>query len=526
MKSAMKHIFTVLLLLFCVSCISDRETRAVLDQVEVLIEENPAEAYELVKGIDGAAISSSAVNARYALLYTKAEYKNYIDAPTDSLISIAADYYERHGSDQEKFYAYLYQGCVNYGIKDYTSSMKAVDVLLKANDYVDAVDNYKDVGLMYIQLSTLYGDQQSSDEEICARKAYEAYEKAGLELHKTNAMMQIASAMFHKGEYVQCYNFSDSILVRATILNDTVDIVNALVKKVMCAVWINRLEQAHSIYSTLLHNYGYSLDSQDYSHIAIIKASQNNKEEVDENIINSKLYATTFNDTVRCYIYAAKAYELLHVDSLSYVYKDSALIYENRLLEISLKHTALAAQKEYAEYKLENAKLTNRQNVLMLVLVILLLSLLVVLVFDYARRQTLLTKLQAERITNLIAELDKNRKQFDEGLDNLRHSQIVAIFQNALNKDVILHELDWKNLDDAFHTFLPTFEKTLLAIHELTEVEWRVCMLIKLGFSSSEIAKLVNKSATAIPSIRSRLYAKCFLKKGRAADWDTFIESI
>lgn len=52
MKSTMKHIFTVLLLLLCVSCISDRETRAILDQIEALIEENPAEAYELLKGID------------------------------------------------------------------------------------------------------------------------------------------------------------------------------------------------------------------------------------------------------------------------------------------------------------------------------------------------------------------------------------------------------------------------------------------------------------------------------------------
>ena len=526
MKSAMKHVFLVLLFLLCVSCSSDRDTSAILDQVEALIDENPVAAYDLVKGIDGAAIRSSAVNARYALLYTRAEYKNYIDAPTDSLISIAADYYERHGSEKEKFYAYLYQGCVNYGIKDYNSNMKAVDVLLKACSYVDAVDNYKDVGLMYIQLSTLYGEQQATDEEACARKAYNAYEKAGMEAHATNAMAHIAASLLHQGDYERCLYYSDTILNKAISIKDTVDIVNALVKKTQCAIRLQRFSLGDSIYRTLKSDYNYRYDSQDYSQLAVIQASKNNQIDAEHYIGCARKTADNFNDSLQCYIFSSRVYSKLHLDSLAYAYKDSAFLLENRLLVASLHHTALAVQRDYLEMQFENAELTHRQNLLYLAVVILILSLVIIIVVDYARRQKLMTRLQSEKIKNLLSELNKDRHLLNEGLYKLRHSEIICSFKEALAKGLSIHDEDWKEMEASFCKYLPSFEQTLLAVHEMSQIEWRVCMLLKAGFSSSDIARIVNKSPTAIPSIRSRLYSKFFMKKGKASDWDVFIDSI
>ena len=145
---------------------------------------------------------------------------------------------------------------------------------------------------------------------------------------------------------------------------------------------------------------------------------------------------------------------------------------------------------------------------------------------DYARRQKLLTRYQSERIKNLLSEQDKNRQQLNDSLYKLRHSEIVLNIHHALSKGIAIRENEWADINCAFQEHLPSFEKTLLVIHELSQVEWRVCMLLKLGFVSSDIAKLVNKSSTTIPSIRSRLYSKFFLKKGRAADWDSFVDSI
>ena len=527
MKSAMKHIFIVLLLLLCVSCISDRETRAVLDQVEALIEENPAEAYELVKGIDGAAISSSAVNARYALLYTKAEYKNYIDAPTDSLISIAADYYEKHGSDEEKFYAYLYQGCVNYEIKDIDHSTKAVNALLNAGMYSEEIQSKKDVGLMYILLSALYGEQHSADEEICARKALSLFQSESDIRRVLNAMRYISISKLHKGEYDSCYIYADSMYYMAFENQISKYKADALFIKAQCAVEMDSLSFAFSIYSKLVEEYNYNLKSQDYSGLSIIKASENNMPEAEQYLSLAKNTAITFNDSLFYYASATKVYCYFLDDALMYSYQDSVLLLENRMLSEGLQHTVLASQKDHADYLLSIEKYQNRLRVHGLAFVILIIAIILIVVVEYAKKQKLLAQLQAEKIHNLQQELEKHKTENLDAIEQLCHTDIVSYFQSSINDiHAIIREKDWNELYRAFDETLPSFERNLKRIHDMTEIEWRVCMLLKLGFSSSEIAKLTNKSATTIPSIRSRLYRKFFMTKGKASEWDIFIASI
>ena len=47
--------------------------------------------------------------AKYALLYSMALDKNYIDLQSDSIIAPAIKYYERHGSHEERFLCYYYR---------------------------------------------------------------------------------------------------------------------------------------------------------------------------------------------------------------------------------------------------------------------------------------------------------------------------------------------------------------------------------------------------------------------------------
>lgn len=521
------HIFTVLLLLLCVSCISDRETRAVLDQVEGLIEENPAEAHELVKGIDGAAISSSSVKARYALLYTKAEYKNYIDATTDSLISIAADYYERHGSDEERFYAYLYQGCVNYGIKDFNSNMKAVDVLLKASNYVDAVDNYKDVGLMYIQLATLYGELQVSDEEKCAKKAYSAYLKGGYMRHALNALGHISISKIHKEEYDSCYIYADSLYNMAIEVQDEKYISHAMLVKAQCAVETDSINLAKLLYGQLKEGNTYIFKSQDFSRLSIIYASCNDIIAAEDNLALAINNAKSFNDSAFYYASASKVYRYFNNDVLIYAYQDSVLLLENQMLSTGLQNTVLSTQKEHIEHQLIIELFKNRLRTFWFIHLLAVIVIVLIIVIAYVRQQKILEKLQVEKINCLQTELAQHKHEYNDGLQMLCQSKVVLRFYNSLSdRHVTVHEPDWNELYLLFCDYLPSFETNLKRVHNLSQIEWRVCMLLKLGFTSSEIAKITNKSSTAIPSIRSRLYKKFFMTNGKASDWDAFIASI
>ena len=61
----------------------------------------------------------------------------------------------------------------------------------------------------------------------------------------------------------------------------------------------------------------------------------------------------------------------------------------------------------------------------------------------------------------------------------------------------------------------------------VSEHEYRVCMLIKLGIPLSCIAEITNKSRRAISLTRRRLYERAFGKEKNAAEcWDKFILSL
>ena len=77
-------------------------------------------------------------------------------------------------------------------------------------------------------------------------------------------------------------------------------------------------------------------------------------------------------------------------------------------------------------------------------------------------------------------------------------------------------------LDECYDGFTHKLE----AIHKMSEREMQICLLLKAGFSKTEIAKLTYLSAEGVSSVRRRLYAKVFQEKGSPKDWDAFIRSL
>ena len=72
----------------------------------------------------------------------------------------------------------------------------------------------------------------------------------------------------------------------------------------------------------------------------------------------------------------------------------------------------------------------------------------------------------------------------------------------------------------------PTFRNHLYSLYAFSETEYRVCLLLKLQFSPTEIATAISKEKSTVSAIRSRLYAKVFGTKGSTKAWDEFIAQI
>ena len=92
----MRKIAALVLAICLFSCTSHSEHWETLERAEDIIQDKPEEALSLLNMIDGQQLGSRRMKARYALIYSQALYRNYIDAPNDSLISFAADSEKRH----------------------------------------------------------------------------------------------------------------------------------------------------------------------------------------------------------------------------------------------------------------------------------------------------------------------------------------------------------------------------------------------------------------------------------------------
>ncbi|HBI57561.1 MAG: hypothetical protein OSJ46_06030 [Duncaniella sp.] len=120
------HIITLTLVAAFISavtgCSRDNRAIATLDLADSLLSTSPDSSLALVTSIDTSALSSPAARARWALSYTIARDKNFVDETDDSLISVAARYFAQKNDTRRAMLAYYYLSLVQFNASNYTSS--------------------------------------------------------------------------------------------------------------------------------------------------------------------------------------------------------------------------------------------------------------------------------------------------------------------------------------------------------------------------------------------------------------------
>lgn len=160
----------------CLSC-GRQEVTAVLDRAETFMQEQPDSSLHLLRTLDGARIPGASHKARYALLYSQALDKNYIDVDNDSLIRVAVDYYKRRGDAHQKALAYFYLGRVYDNAGDETL---ATEAFVEAETHALQTDDHYICGLIYSYLGNLYFAQYSFEEALdMYDKSEKCYARAG-----------------------------------------------------------------------------------------------------------------------------------------------------------------------------------------------------------------------------------------------------------------------------------------------------------------------------------------------------------
>ena len=85
---------------------------------------------------------------------------------------------------------------------------------------------------------------------------------------------------------------------------------------------------------------------------------------------------------------------------------------------------------------------------------------------------------------------------------------------------------NWDEVERQLKLVYPGFTSKLRSLRPLSELEYQVCLLIKLRIAPKDMAGVLCRDVSTISTVRSRLYQKVFGRKGGAKEWDDFILSI
>ena len=104
---------------------------------------------------------------------------------------------------------------------------------------------------------------------------------------------------------------------------------------------------------------------------------------------------------------------------------------------------------------------------------------------------------------------EEKQKVWNEEYNKIKNVEIILFFHHAVNNETKINDAQWDELKAEINNIFNDFNVRLICLYpEISDIELKICNLIKGGFNPNDISKLVNRSAPSISSIRSRLYTK------------------
>lgn len=249
--------------------VHDRMTLA-----ESQMQSSPDSALTTIMSVDRRHLRSSKDEARYALIYSQALDKNYIDVANDSLTRIASEYYGKYGPARKRIAARFYHGRVLRNSGEYIKAMLA---FLDAEQDIETTgDNYI-AGLVYTQMGDIYKhycDYTKSFEAYS--KSRDHYEKAGLIQHRNYALLEMGKVCLHTHDTDKGIDLLNKALIESQQDNDSILIKLCLEMLIIQYDYSAKYKEADKSSKILLNNFREQIQNLDViGTIAHINATRN-----------------------------------------------------------------------------------------------------------------------------------------------------------------------------------------------------------------------------------------------------------
>ena len=530
------------------------QINASLLQIEQLMHERPDSAWKILQHKPPISQVRKEEQALHALLFTQAQYKNYIPVKSDSLLQIAEAYYRTSSDSLHKAWTLFY--LAQY-YRDSDEKEKALSYFQQANIASRNIENNQFKFLLNLHWANLLSDEDAENKGI---EKYQTANKYAILLKDTLKQIDL----FERWGWCYLlngkYNQADSLFKEAMSLSMKTEI-KFLEKNLLAQLATTAYLKKEYFLALNLINRSISLEKDStelyplWANKANIFLSMNQYDSVrtylQKDIRNSTLYQKAGKQKI-WYQYEEKMNNL--PKALEYSKRYAELLDTIYQKELSSKIIELQHKYDYSLIQSENKLLKiKRQRLYISLTAICMAVLTVAVIFFYKRREEkrklaeqmrskddlmkeMRLQLQEKTIdlhaaqekiiekeTALDKELSQREKMRSEYSSKeaamrkeiLRHSEIIRKMEQ-LNKmsqqdkiqsrSVVLSDEEQDNLAEVINICYNNFTDRLWKkFPTLTKADISLCCLIKIGISNSNMLYLLDTSKVALKKRKNRL---------------------
>lgn len=573
-------LLSVCLLLLCCHACHRKPYPAILQAADTLTYTHPDSACNLLERLkDSILTEPQSTQMYYQLLSIKARDKAYITHTSDSLIQQVLRYYEKKNDKRHLPEAYYYGGRVYSDLGD---APQALGYYQKAAELLEGGTDYKLLKVIYSQMGELFLYQDVYEEAMKAYKKNFQYQVLlkdgrGMAINLCDigdtftAFGNADSALFYyKQAYIQAKEIGKKQLMDKA-QTALVSLYTQMKQYDSALISLQSLDSPRPAQQTNRHFITANLyletgkiDSAIYHYKSILKAndiyaqqiahwqlakisqkqldSQSASQHLNKYIeLTDTIKTITDSENIRkiqsLYNYQLHEKEnnrlkiqntqqhfgIVTIFLIASILCIAFLIYfhinkhKKLLLQNSLKELKRQKEEQYQksaqfikENKLKIEKLetelqqSNKTNINMQKLLL-------------AQKEQILcmnSKIEADQEEQALAEIA------------FHQSEIYSKFIDAANNDKIVNSQDWEVLRIEINRCYKDFTARLQAIYPVSDIEMKICLLLKIGINVTGIATLTGRSKSAIVSARKKLYEKTHGETGKPEQWDKIIQSL
>ena len=383
----MKHLLLHILLIFLLAlpftgCQKHYPVADKLSQAEIYMNEEPEAALRVLESIGQPDLHTKEHHARYALLYSQALDKNYIDKTNDSLINVAVDYYRQTDEVRSKFLSCYYKGRIHRNAGENPEAMLA---FMEAEQLVDALGDDYYAGLLYQWITAIYESYMDYPKAMeYAEQSIDCYTRAGKNRHRLWALMEKSSLLRAMNEDAESIRLMEALLPEVEATNDMALFSGCLGDLILGCLDENRLADARKYYDRYVQKINpMTKNTALLTKIAQLYAYEGSFSEAQRFMEAAWEKANDKADSIILYVTSSLIHRKKGNDRQAYADLEKGVILQNKNVRKTLQQPILTTQMDFLrqELKYNEYKLRMEKYIRLLGFIILLLVSIIILAF-------------------------------------------------------------------------------------------------------------------------------------------------